>query len=70
MQFEAAEALLKSIVKFNEVKDGDSGDDEHDAAVELRDDAFNYLLASTGRDVELSELIDRYKLLIDEQESC
>jgi hypothetical protein len=68
MQKQALKELLNSIIKFNEAKDGDSEDAELDAAVEMRDAAFSYILASTARDIDLSEMVDEYKALLEEQE--
>jgi hypothetical protein len=55
----AAQKLLESIRLFNIAKDGDSGDEEHDAAVEMQHAAIAYLKTDI-RDVALAELIDSY----------
>lgn len=61
-----AEDLWKAIVKFREVKDGDSGDEEHDAAIDMMNCAEEYLLASCGK--EMTELADMYGFIIDEMD--
>jgi len=56
---EAAKVLIDAIKKYDVAVEGDSGDDECDAGCEMRDAAKGFLVASSGRDIELAELIDR-----------
>jgi hypothetical protein len=45
VSFASATNLLEAIVAFNKVKNGDSGDAEYDAGVELQDAALAHLRA-------------------------
>jgi hypothetical protein len=40
-------------------KEGDSGDAEYDAAVEMEDASKAFLRAASARNIELAELIDQ-----------
>ncbi len=64
MSMETAKELLKSIVKYNKHKDGDSGDAERDAGGELQTAAINHLRAEAGRSVELAEMFDEFERLL------
>jgi len=54
-----AKDLIKAIKTFDEAADGDSGDAEYEASIEMRNAARTYLIAACVRDVEQIELIER-----------
>ena len=54
-----AKDLIKAIKKFDKAKDGDSGDEEYDAAVEMEDASKAFMRAVAARNVALAELIDQ-----------
>ena len=56
---EAAKALIDAIKKYDVAVEGDSGDAEYDAAVEMEDASKAFLRAASARNIELAELIDR-----------
>ena len=66
MSIETATELLDSIVAYNKVKNGDSGDAEHDAGVDLQNAAIAHLRAEAGSSVDLAELVDSFGDTLDE----
>jgi hypothetical protein len=59
MFYEAAKDLLNSIEKFHLKANGDSGDAEHDAAVEMANAALAFVKQSSARnDVHIADLGD------------
>ena len=59
--FNEAKDLLEAIKKFEISTDGDSNDEEHDAAVEMADAAHAFLRKTAERNVELAELVDQFE---------
>jgi hypothetical protein len=54
-----AKSLIKAIKEFDVVKEGDSGDAEYDAALEMEEASKAFLRAASARNIELAELIDQ-----------
>ena len=54
-----AKCLIKTIKEFDVAKEGDSGDAEYDAALEMEDASKAFLRAASARNIELAELIDQ-----------
>ena len=54
-----AKCLIKAIKEFDVVKEGDSGDAEYDAALEMEEASKAFLRAASARNIELAELIDQ-----------
>jgi hypothetical protein len=54
-----AKSLIKTIKEFDVVKEGDSGDAEYDAALEMEDASKAFLRAASARNIKLAELIDQ-----------
>jgi hypothetical protein len=66
MSLDSAALLLESIVAYNRVKDGDSGDAERDAGGEMQAAAIAHLRLEAGSSVELAELVDGFGETLDE----
>jgi hypothetical protein len=66
MSLVTAKELLEAIVAYNKVKNGDSGDAEHDAGVELQNAAIAHVRAEAGGSIDLAELVDSYGDTLDE----
>jgi hypothetical protein len=54
-----AKSLIKAIKRFDVAKEGDSGDAEYDAALEMEDASKAFLRVASARNIELAELIDQ-----------
>lgn len=65
MSIDTARRVLEAIKKFRAASDGDSGDEENDAANELADAADAHLVDESSRDIALAEIVDEYKLAGD-----
>ena len=66
MSNELAKDLLEAIVVYNRVKNGDSGDAEHDAGVEMQNAAIAYLRSEAINNVDLTDLVASFGDTLDE----
>jgi hypothetical protein len=55
-----ATPVFDSIRAFNKASDGDSGDAEFDAALEMRDSILEYLRSNPERSITLAALVDQF----------
>ena len=58
MMLDVAQRLLLAIDKFDIAADGESNDDEHDAASELSAVAMEMLREISSRDIAIAEMLD------------
>jgi hypothetical protein len=65
MSLATAKELLEAIVAYNKVKDGDSGDAEHDAGNDLQAAAIEHLRDEAVHSADISELVNSYGEILD-----
>jgi hypothetical protein len=58
-----AKDLMEAIEKFEMSADGDSNDEEHDAAVDMAVAARAFLRKTAERNVEVADLVDQFEML-------
>ena len=65
MSLETAKVLLKSIVRYNQVKDGPSGNAEREAGRDLQTAATDHLLSEGQQSIELADMIVSFAISLN-----